>query len=67
MTYREIFFLKSEKVKQYQFNPQPDITAYELSLLLPITQPRYGRTLEDIGEKLSKMPIEIMRHINIVK
>ena len=64
MTYQEIYYPKT--VRSYNFNPQPDITAYELALLLPLLRTRHVRTMEEMGEKLSKMPPEIMRHIRIV-
>lgn len=67
MTYREIFFPDSsiKEVIKYHFNPQPDITAYELSLLLPLIidkDERY-KSIEELEDRLRKMPPEIMRHI----
>lgn len=62
MKYKDIFF---PEIRGYKFNPQPDITAYELALLLPLMQPRYGG-VKDVTEKLSKMPPTIMRHVTVL-
>lgn len=64
-TYREIFF-SDGVVSRYEFNPQKDITAYELSLLLPLMINKRSST-EKVGEKLKLMPVEIMRHITVIK
>ena len=60
-SYKEIFFA-NEEIKQYRFTPLPDITAYELSLLLPLIFNKKAG-IKHHEEKLKQMPPEIMRHI----
>ena len=66
MTYKEIFFLR-KVIKRYQFNPQSDITAYELALLMPLLVPNGWKTLEILGEQIGKLPPEVKRHINVIE
>lgn len=50
----------------YRFEPQPDITAYELSRLLVIILRRYDSVLE-LAREVEALPPECRRHIAEIK
>jgi hypothetical protein len=59
--YRKIYFPDGNTQQLYEFSPQEDITAYELSLLLPLFNKK--RSLKEVKDKLDLMPDNIWRHI----
>jgi hypothetical protein len=64
--YDKIFFNKHKKPIRYEFHPTEDITAYELSLLLPLIVKRVDRSIEDMTEKYQKFPDNVKKHIKVI-
>jgi hypothetical protein len=60
--YRKIFFSDGNTQSPLEFSPKEDITAYELSLLLPLIMRKY-RSFKDLKDKLDLMPDNIKRHL----
>lgn len=60
--YRKIFFSRGHTNSPIEFSPEPDITAYELALLLPLLTGK-NRSIKEIKDKLDLMPVEIKRHL----
>lgn len=50
-----------EKTEKLIYKPQPDITAYELALILPLCMLKLPT--ENLAKRLSGIPVECLRHL----
>lgn len=53
------YIVETSYSRQYNWQPQPDITAYELALCLPVL---VGTSGHGVGEQIDKLPAEARRH-----
>ena len=54
--------------RAFLFEPQPDITAYELAKLMPLMQwSGVYRTKKMLADKIDALPPECKRHIKIME
>ena len=61
---RKIFGITPPAKEQFVFEPKDDITAHELSKLLPIIVSRYGHgSLDRLQTKINSLPEAVSRHL----
>ena len=64
--YEKIYYPESDKkISTLSFSPQADITAYELSLLIPLIIPSHWKTQEHLLEQYKNLPKKCQRHITV--
>lgn len=59
------FSRNKPKEPVYIFDPLPDITAYELAKILPMTIPEPYRSIETLTAMFQALPSECRRHIKV--
>jgi len=64
--YEKIYYPESGKeISTLSFLPQDDITAHELSLLIPLIIPSHWKTQEHLLEQYKRLPEKCKRHITV--
>ena len=65
MTEYELLYFKDKKIDQLIFDPKENITAHELSLLMPLIISNHWRTQKGLIEKYENLPDKCKKHFRV--
>ena len=63
--YEKLYLDKKKKICRLAFDPQDDITAHELSLLIPMIVPSRWKTQDILNQQYEQLPNKCKRHIKV--
>jgi hypothetical protein len=63
--YENLYYPRKE-ISRLQFDPQEDMTAYELALLMPLIIPSMWKTEKSLISQYGQLPEKCKRHVKII-